>query len=310
MKLNTLQSVGVVLSIIWVVGAGLHTRNDDVERAENFVKFAYTTCAHSKMAADDADRSSCEKEKATNKATWMEGSEKNVAFAALAPIPLGWLAGFILLYAWRIQAAGFRAAVPWAEMSRPKKAFAVFCGLAALSAVGLVAVNVMNLYVDTLVPVALAPKAMIIKTGDDLVRAKGTWINTDSSTENALAFPLQTSTIDCDRTVPRCTEARASLSENLMSAELVEYDMQSWTDKTIVLRRDSPCSEEVYTIDLNTDVVTGAGHRINGDTTLCKMFSRTEKWSYRLADGFPVYWDLRMKARPMPLRVFQSFFDH
>ena len=33
-------------------------------------------------------------------------------------------------------------------------------------------------------------------------------------------------------------------------------------------------------------------------------------WSYRLAKGFPIYWDLRQKARPLPLRVVQSFFGH
>ena len=84
--------------MLWAVAAAVHTRGEDAERAENFVRFSYKVCRDSKMVAKDADLSSCEKEKAANLETWMKDSDKNVAFAALAPIPLGWLAGFILLY--------------------------------------------------------------------------------------------------------------------------------------------------------------------------------------------------------------------
>ena len=92
MKLNGWQRIGIALSILWAVVAGIHTRNDDVDRAENFVKFAYKVCSDGKMVAHDTDLSSCEKEKAVQRETWMKDSDKNVAFAALAPIPFGWIA--------------------------------------------------------------------------------------------------------------------------------------------------------------------------------------------------------------------------
>ena len=101
MQLNGWQKLGVALSIAWAVAAGINTHNDDVERADNFAKLAYKTCSNTKMLAKDSDLSSCEKEKAANIETWMKDSGKNAAFAALAPIPFGWLAGFILLYAAR-----------------------------------------------------------------------------------------------------------------------------------------------------------------------------------------------------------------
>jgi len=57
--------------------------------------------------------------------------------------------------------------------------------------------------------------------------------------------------------------------------------------------------------------VSGAGHRINENLEFCKRFpSQEQQWNYRLADGFKVYWELRQKARPLPLRVFHSFFGH
>lgn len=126
MRLNGWQKLGIALSILWAVTAAVHTRSEDVERAENFVKFSYTVCKDSKMAAKNSDLSSCEKEKAANMEIWMKDSGKNAAFAALAPIPFGWLAGFILLYLCRIQVAGFKAAVPWVEFSKSKKGVAVF----------------------------------------------------------------------------------------------------------------------------------------------------------------------------------------
>jgi hypothetical protein len=45
MQLTRLQRLGIILSIIWALGAGIHTRNADVERADNFAKFAYKVCS-------------------------------------------------------------------------------------------------------------------------------------------------------------------------------------------------------------------------------------------------------------------------
>ena len=208
MKLNAWQKAGIALSILWAVAAGIHTQSEDVERAENFVKFSYKVCKDTKMVAKDADLSSCVKEKAANMDTWMKDSGKNVALAALAPIPFGWLAGFILLYLCRIQVAGFKAAVPWAELSKPKKGVAIFCMLSLGTGLLFASMTVMNLYVDTQVPVALSPFVDVIKTGDDLVRVSGTWTRHGAAAGSGMGYPLQTSTIDCNRVENRCTEAR------------------------------------------------------------------------------------------------------
>lgn len=311
MTLSGWQRLGIALSILWAVAAGIHTRSDDVERAGNFVNFAYKVCANSKMVAHDADLSSCEREKVTNTATWMKDSAKNVAFAALAPIPLGWVAGAILVYAWRIQAAGFRSAVPWGQMSLHKKGFVILCVMSLAAGLLFHAMTVMNLYVDAEVPVALSPFMDVTKTGDDIVLVKGTWTRQGRTDKSAMGYPLQTSTIDCKRIERRCTEARASVSANLLISELVEYEVQSWTKGSIVLKIDGLCAEETYTIDLNTKAVSGAGRRVNSDTEYCKLSPAEEtEWSYRMEKGFPIYWDLRMKARPSLLRIIQSFFGH
>lgn len=94
-------------------------------------------------------------------------------------------------------------------------------------------------------------------------------------------------------------------------AEVVDYDIQSWTPAAIVLRKDALCATELFTIDLNTKVVSGAGRRTHENEPGCKI-SQNDKteWSYQLSNGFKVYWGLRQKERPLILRVVQSIFGN
>jgi hypothetical protein len=299
-----------VLSLVWAVGAGMDTHNGDVERAEAFAKFSYKICTDGKDVNHDSDLSSCDAERAKNLKTWMEGSNGNVAFMALVPIPFFWLAAFILLYVVRAQITGFRAAVPWAALSPFRKLFVVFCALVSFAAVLFGTIMVLNLYIDTKVPVSPDPFLNVIKTGDNLVSVEGTWTRTDL-TDDTIMNPLQTSKIECNKAENRCTEALASVSGSVLMSDIVEYEVQSWTPDAIVIRKDFPCATELFTIDLNTNAVSGAGHRINDNSPLCKT-DKDEKdsWTYQLSNGFNVYWGLRQKARPLMLRVVHSFFGN
>jgi len=122
-RLNGWQRAGLVLSILWAIGAGMHARNGDQEGAKSFADLSYKACTDQKLLAHDSDLSSCERERQANIAKWLNdgNSNANIAFLALVPIPFGWLAGFILLYVVRAQIAGFSAVVPWTALSRWKK---------------------------------------------------------------------------------------------------------------------------------------------------------------------------------------------
>ena len=315
MRLNGWQKLGAALSIIWGVAAALYSHGEDVKGAESFAKLSYGVCSNAKMLAEDADLSSCEAAKAKNVETWLKDSSSNAAVTALAPIPLGWLVGFILLYLWRIQRAGFRLVVPWGDLSKPKKSFVIFCFFTSGGILLFVSVMVMNLYLDTKVPVNLSPFLDVTQTGDR-VDVSGTWTRHGALAGregDGMGVPLQTSKITCYRAERRCTEARASVSGNTLNSELVEYDLVSWTKDSIVLKSTDMCHEDIFTIDLNTKAVTGAGRRINGETTFCNMYpqgSGESEWRFRLESGFPIYWDIRSKARPWVLRVIQPFFGN
>jgi hypothetical protein len=312
MRLNRWQRVGIAASILWALGAAIYTHNADVQRANDFVQWAYKVCADGKAIRHDPDLSSCDKERDRNLKTWMEGDEGNAAITALAPLPFAWLAGFVLLYVGRAQIVGFRAVVPWARLGWQKRTFVVFSVLASAATVLFGLVVILNLYVDALVPVGLPPGGpAVIKTGENLVTVEGTWTRTGPTADSSLAYPLQTSRIECNKEERRCTEARASVAGSVLTADLTDYDVESWTDAAIILRNAYPCATEVFTIDLNTDAVTGAGHPTNQDSDYCRVYGGKEKsWTYQLTDGFKVYWEQRQKARPLALRLFQTLFGN
>ena len=82
MRPKAWQRLGIILSVVWAVGAGIHTHNTDVEHAEGFADHAYKVCSDSKLLAHDNDLSSCEQEREKNLNLFMEGNLGNVAFAA------------------------------------------------------------------------------------------------------------------------------------------------------------------------------------------------------------------------------------
>jgi len=320
MKLNAWQRAGIILSIVWALGAGFHTHSADVASADNFAKWAYKVCTDSKSLNHDTDLSSCDQERKKNLDTWMKGDGGNVAITALAPIPLFWFTAFILLYVGRAQVVGFCAVIPWTTLNRRKKSFVVFCALGSCLAILFGVTVALNLYVDTQVPVALSLIKDVIKMpGDNVVIAEGTWIRSGISESSALGYPLQTSKIECIKQENHCIESMASVSSNpsvansgnVLMTDLTIYEIQSWTPDSIIFRNDLQCATEIFTIDLNTQAVTGAGHPSNFDDPWCKLHPSEEKeWTYQLSNGFNVYWEERKKARPFVLRVIQTLFGN
>lgn len=309
--MSNLQRWGVLLSILWALAAGVHQRNEDVAAADGYANFARRVCAEGKAVERVEDLASCDQELAGNRASWLTHSWGNVAIAALVPIPVGWLLAFILLYTGRAQVAGFRAVVPWKTLPPVKKAFVAFSGAAAIAGLLFGAMVMMNLYADSAAPVSLGLKAMVTKGGEDYVQASGTWTRSGTTPGSTMGDPLQTSKIVCNRVERRCSESRASVGRHLLMADLIEYEVERWDSAVIVFKAESECAVERFTIDMASETVNGVGQATNADGPLCKFREGKEKrWTYRLSDGFPVYWDIRSKARPLPLRLLQTLFGN
>ena len=96
-----------------------------------------------------------------------------------------------------------------------------------------------------------------------------------------------------------------------MSSDLVQYDIRTWMADSVVFVNEQECADTVYTIDLNTKTVSGAGDLTIQDTISCKMnFESKDHWSFLLTNGFTVYWEQRQNARPKLLRVVQAAFGN
>lgn len=310
MRLSKIQIAGVVLAVAWAVIVGITTHSGDVKHATDFANFSRKACIDGNTVNHVVDPAKCDREWHDNYATFIKGDVGNTLFAAFAPIPILLLAAFCLLYFMRAQIAGFRTVVPWSGLSRWKKGFVVFCVL-FVAAAGLFSVVVlMNQAVDANVPVMLTLKSFEnVAIGDDQrVEVVGTWTRTDLGDTDTISDPLQTSRIVCVKSENRCTEAKAYVSGRTLFADEGDYTVASWTSSAIVLRNDFPCATEVFTIDLNTEVVSGEGHKTNGDSVMCKtsLSEGKDSWSYLLEDGFKVYWQAHQKQRPFALRVFQT----
>jgi hypothetical protein len=231
-------------------------------------------------------------------------------------IPPLWLFGFILLYFIRAQIAGFRTVVPWSSLTLLKKAVVAGCAFVSFVALTFAAMEVLNLYVDTKVPVALSPFLDVIQASDEFVRAKGTWVRTDLRNDT-IADPLQISQIDCQKQDMQCVEANAYVTTgHLLGVDLRTFHVKSWTKNAIVFVGEELCGTTVYTIDLNTKAVSGGGHLTNQDADFCKSGNKLlgitpkDNWTLLLSNGFDVYWGMRMKARPWSLRFIQTLFGN
>jgi len=306
--LNRWQWAGIFLSILWIVAAGSHVHNSELEDAKGLANLSYKDCTNKKLLEQNNDFSSCELERQQNIDKWLKDDNRaeSVAFWALAPLPFGWLASFILLYVVRAQIAGFRAVVPWARLSLKKRLFVGFCSFASFVAVLLGAAVAMNLYVDTKIPVSLSLFKHVNKLGGDFVTVDGTWTRPDR-TDDPITNPLQASKIECSKQERQCVEAKAYVSGNLLVSDLAKYSIRSWTADSVIFVDEDECSETVYTIDLNTKNVSGAGHLTNQESISCKMDFKPN-WSLLLTNGFNVYWQERQKARPAFLKMIQAAF--
>lgn len=308
---KTWIALGIIVSIVWAMGAWHHSQESARESAQSFGALTYKVCANQQLLAHDTNTAQCEHKRDQSVNKWLRDGHHtaNSLFIALVPIPFIWLIGIILLYFMRAQIAGFRQVLPWSGLNVFKRIFLVICACFSCAVVLFGVLAVLNMYTDSKVPIS--PQTQVDVTGgNDIATAHGTWVRTDL-TGDSIANPLQTSRIKCYRLQAKCIEATAFVSGTLLDTELHTFDVEKWTADVIVFTDQDLCATTVYTIDLRTNVVSGAGHLSNQDSTLCKMnFKGKDRWSLLLSNGFDVYWKLREQARPWPLRAIQGLFGN
>ena len=104
---------------------------------------------------------------------------------------------------------------------------------------------------------------------DGLVTAEGSFLSTTD-----LAFPVQTSHIECWQEFNHCWFADATLSENnFLSTGINLQEIKYWTDDFIETKPTSSaagCVEDSYRLDRRSKTVTYTRRTLNNKTGICE----------------------------------------
>jgi hypothetical protein len=102
MKLNRWQRIGVVLSVLWMLGGAAYERKSQVDTATSSAQLTYKMC----LDIGGEQIAKCSEEFAKNYAEFLKPYWIDVALRAFAPVLLGWLLVFIIIRVYRWIKAG------------------------------------------------------------------------------------------------------------------------------------------------------------------------------------------------------------
>jgi hypothetical protein len=102
MNLNRLQRFGIIISILWAIGAGYYERNAEMTVGRDFLNTSFETC----MKMQTSTVNECLSEMSKNSDVWMKPNWGNISFIAFAPILLGWLLIWLSIRVYRWVKAG------------------------------------------------------------------------------------------------------------------------------------------------------------------------------------------------------------
>jgi hypothetical protein len=105
-KLNMWQRLGIVASVLWIIGGGFWQRTADVHRASEFSEMNYTFCTEMISKHGDYNFKSCSEDAGREFKLALVGSWGNVAIFAFGPVLLAWLLAWVSVRVGRWVLAG------------------------------------------------------------------------------------------------------------------------------------------------------------------------------------------------------------
>jgi hypothetical protein len=107
MRLNGWQRIGIVASVIWAIGAPIYMDGAAERDADDRFGRVYGSCRD--VPTNDPEQCLKRASAASASVPRYQFTSANGAFVALAPIPLGWLLAYALVYLVRWIGAGFKS---------------------------------------------------------------------------------------------------------------------------------------------------------------------------------------------------------
>jgi hypothetical protein len=105
-KLNGWQRIGVLASVVWIVGAGLYTQSA-MRESDSRAAAAISLDCESYIVHGITTLAECDKRNADYNAKTYSGEWIGAAVVAFVPVPLGWGFAYLALFLTRWIRRGF-----------------------------------------------------------------------------------------------------------------------------------------------------------------------------------------------------------
>jgi hypothetical protein len=108
--MNFWQRLGIVCSVIWILGGGFWELSDRSNAAVKAAELSYDICTDTKRGSEHPEL--CSNEMSKTLVIWRDGIWGDVAIFAFGPIPLAWLLVYFSLWVVRWVMAGRKSSTP------------------------------------------------------------------------------------------------------------------------------------------------------------------------------------------------------
>ena len=110
-KVNGWKRVGIIASVVWILGAGAHTYDSDIDNASNVIASTHVAC-DSNLAGKTGNAwtigfNECNKLAHDSLAEATTDAWLGAALFAFVPVPLGWGFTYLVLFLVRWVKRGF-----------------------------------------------------------------------------------------------------------------------------------------------------------------------------------------------------------
>ena len=110
-KVNGWQRIGIIASVVWILGAWVHTFDSQIDSDSKGIASTHVVC-DSNLAGKTGDAwtkgfEECNKQATDSIAEAMTNARLDAAFVGLVPVPLGWGFTYLVLFLVRWVKRGF-----------------------------------------------------------------------------------------------------------------------------------------------------------------------------------------------------------
>jgi hypothetical protein len=110
-KVNGWQRIGIIASVVWILGAWVHTYDSEINSASELIVSTHVAC-DSNLAGITGDAwkkgfDECNKQDNESRTQAMAGARLDAEIVAFVPVPLGWGFAYLVLFLVRWVKRGF-----------------------------------------------------------------------------------------------------------------------------------------------------------------------------------------------------------